>query len=161
ALPPTQPRCAPLRCALPGRPRTPPRPPDPPAIGRNARRTWCSRRRPPPPGRGCSLGPRFPEVFVEPAVLVDLPERQLERHVDRDALGLAVRELHVEPPATVELDDGVRDRRVRTLRQVVVREREEPAAAGEAHLLEPVRVRAFDADPVLREPHRAAPPAAA
>src|SRR5207249_6965447 len=52
-------------------------------------------------------------------LLVDLPERQLERHVDLDPLGLAVRELHVEPPATVEVDDRMRHRRVRALGQVV------------------------------------------
>src|SRR3990172_2562813 len=78
---------------------------------------------------GCSCRPRLPEVVVEAAALVDLPEGQLEGHADLDPLGLAVRDLAVEPPAAVEIDDGVRHGRVRALEEVVVGEGEERAPA--------------------------------
>src|SRR3989449_452921 len=135
---------------LPNVPR-PPRPPGPRPSARSARRTCCTRRRPPPRDRGCSCWPRLPEVVVEAAAFVDAAERQLERHVDLDPLGLAVRELAVEPAAALQVDHRVRGGRVRTLEEIVVGEGEELPAPRELHLLEPARVRALDAHAVLRE----------
>src|SRR5262249_11767355 len=106
-------------------------------------------------------GPCFPEVVVEAAALVEAAEGELERHVDGDALGVAVGELEVEAAAPVEGDAGMRGRRIRALEQVVVGEGEEHPAAGELGVLEAAGVPALDADPVLRELHRAACGAAA
>src|SRR5947199_2975710 len=119
----------------------------------SARRTCCTRRRPPPRDRGCSYWPRLPEVVVEAAAFVDAAERQLERHVDLDPLGLAVRQLAVEPAAALQVDHRVRGGRVRALEEIVVGEGEELPAQRELHLLEPARVRALDAHAVLRELH--------
>src|SRR5262249_38757186 len=101
-------------------------------------------------------GPCLPEVVVEAAAPVEAAKGELERHVDGDALGVAVGELEVEAAAPVEVDDGVRRRGIRALEQVVVREGEEHSATGELGVLEAAGVPALDADPVLRELHRAA-----
>src|SRR5262245_61692518 len=106
-------------------------------------------------------GPCFPEVVVEAAAFVEAPEGELERHVDGDALGVAVGDLEVEAAAPVEVDDGMRGRGIRALEQVVVGEGEEHPTAGERGVLEAAGVPALDADPVLRELHRAARGAAA
>src|SRR5437660_2795357 len=100
---------------------------------------------------------RLPEVVVEPAAVVQAPERQLERHVDLDPLRLAVGELQVDPAATLEVDDCVRDGRIGTLEEVVVGEGEERTAPSQAHLREPVRMAALDAHAAFRELHRLAP----
>src|SRR5690349_7286039 len=149
------PGCVPARCPRRRTPRTPPRRRGPPPSGRSARRTCCTRRRRSPRGPGWSRScrPRFPEVVVEAPALVNAAERELERHVDLDPLGLAVGELAVETPAPVEVDDRVRGRRVGAVEQIVVREREEPAAPRELDVLETAGVRALDADAVLRELH--------
>src|SRR4029450_8236675 len=86
--------------------------------------------------------------------------RQPERHVDRHALGLAIRHLAVEAPAAVEVDDRVHHGRIGTVEHVVAGEGEHLPAPPELHLLEAARLPALDARTMLRELHNATPRAA-
>src|SRR5262245_28439008 len=95
-------------------------------------------------------GPRLPEVVVEPPAVVQAAEGELDRHVDGDALRLAVGELEIEPPAAIEVDHGVCGGRIGALVQVVVGEREYRAAPPGRHVVE-ARVAAFDAGAMARE----------
>src|SRR6185295_15888219 len=71
--------------------------------------------------------PRLPEVVVEPARIVQAPERELQRHVDGERVRVAVGELQIDAAAAVEIDDGVRHRRIERLVYVVDGVREDAA----------------------------------
>src|SRR5215469_10317991 len=99
-------------------------------------------------------GPCFPEVVVEAAPLMEPAEGELERHVDGDALRVAIGQLEVQAASPVQVHDGVCRGGIGALEHVVVREREEHAAARQPRLLQAAGVAALDADPVLRKLHR-------
>src|SRR5262245_19995611 len=105
----------------------------------------------PPSATALADRPRLPEVIRQARSLVVLAERQLQRHVDLDLLGIDVGELHVHAPAAVELDHAVTGRRVGRVVNVVVGEGEQRAAPRQLVLFEAVAMAALDADAMARE----------